>query len=112
MKTLTTEEIARACGGTTTSSVEVTSVVIDNREVTPGALFVAIRGERLDGHQFVNAAIAAGAAAVMVHEDGIVADVPVIKVEDTEKAPLTLARFYRESFDIPGNDLVRIKRKI
>ena len=101
MKTLTTEEIARACGGTTTSSVEVTSVVIDNREVTPGALFVAIRGERLDGHQFVNAAIAAGAAAVMVHEDGIVADVPVIKVEDTEKALLTLARFYRESFDIP-----------
>ena len=65
MKTLTTEEIARACGGTTTSSVEVTSVVIDNREVTPGALFVAICGERLDGHQFVQSAIAAGAAAVM-----------------------------------------------
>ena len=100
MKTLTTEEIARACGGTATSSVEVTSVVIDNREVTPGALFVAIRGERLDGHQFVNAAIAAGAAAVMVHED-VVADVPVIKVEDTEKALLTLARYYRETFDIP-----------
>ncbi|MCQ2488500.1 MAG: UDP-N-acetylmuramoyl-tripeptide--D-alanyl-D-alanine ligase [Clostridia bacterium] len=100
MKTLTTEEIAKYCGGTATGHAEITSVVIDNREVVEGSLFIAIKGERLDGHAFVEAAIKAGAAAVMVHED-IVASVPVIKVENTEKAFLDLARSYRETFDIP-----------
>lgn len=100
MKTLTTEKIAQYCGGTTTGHADITSVVIDNRQVTPGALFVAIRGERLDGHQFVQAAIDAGAAAVMVHQD-TEASVPVIRVEDTEKAFLDLARSYRQTFDIP-----------
>jgi UDP-N-acetylmuramoyl-tripeptide--D-alanyl-D-alanine ligase len=101
MKRLTTEEIARACGGTASGHADITSVVIDNREVTPGALFIAIKGERLDGHAFVDAAVSAGAAAVMVHNDGVNVSVPVIKVADTEKAFLDLARAYRESFDIP-----------
>ncbi|MBR5015955.1 MAG: UDP-N-acetylmuramoyl-tripeptide--D-alanyl-D-alanine ligase, partial [Clostridia bacterium] len=61
----------------------------------------AIKGERLDGHQFVDAAVEAGAAAVMVHNDGVKADVPVIRVRDTEQAFLDLARAYRRSFDIP-----------
>lgn len=44
------------------------SVSIDSREVEPGALFVAIKGERFDGHDFVSAALAAGAAAALVSE--------------------------------------------
>ncbi|MBR6512331.1 MAG: UDP-N-acetylmuramoyl-tripeptide--D-alanyl-D-alanine ligase [Clostridia bacterium] len=101
MKKVTTEEIARACGGLCTGHADITSVVIDNREVKPGSLFIAIKGERLDGHQFVEAAVEAGAAAVMVHNDGVKADVPVIRVRDTEQAFLDLARAYRRSFDIP-----------
>lgn len=101
MKKVTTEEISRACGAICTGHADITSVVIDNREVKPGSLFIAIKGERLDGHQFVDAAIEAGAAAVMVHNDGVKADVPVLRVRDTEQAFLDLARAYRRSFDIP-----------
>lgn len=97
MKMLTTEEIAQACGGAANGYAEITSVVIDNREVVPGCLFVAIKGERLDGHAFVQSAVEAGAAAVMVHED-IECDVPVIRVEDTHRALLSMAKYYRLTF--------------
>ena len=46
----------------------LSSVSIDSREIQPGALFVAIRGGTLDGHDFVAAALAAGAAAALVSE--------------------------------------------
>ncbi len=97
MKMLTTEEIAKAAGGTASGYAEITSVVIDNREVVPGCLFIAIRGERLDGHAFVQSAVEAGAAAVMAHED-ISCDVPVIRVDDTRKAFLDMARYYRLTY--------------
>lgn len=97
MKMLTTEEIAQACGGAVNGYAEITSIVIDNREVVPGCLFVAIKGERLDGHAFVQSAVDAGATAVMVHED-ISCDVPVIRVDDTHRALLSLAKYYRLTF--------------
>jgi len=100
MRTFTTEEIAKATGGTTTGHAEVTSVVIDNREVLPGSLFIAILGERLDGHQFIPAAIEAGASAVMAHKD-VECSVPVIRVADTTQGFLDLAGSYRNEFDIP-----------
>ncbi len=95
-----TEEIASACHGVASGSVEVDSVVIDNRDVKPGSLFVAIKGERLDGHEFVKAAEDAGAAAVLVSRD-VDCSIPVIKVQDTGKAFLDLANHYRKKFDIP-----------
>lgn len=97
MKMLTTEQIAQATGGVSDGYAEITSVVIDNREVVPGCLFVAIKGERLDGHTFINAAVDAGAVAVMSHED-ITCDVPVIRVDDTHRALLSLAKYYRLGF--------------
>ncbi len=97
MKMLTTEEIAKAVGGTANGYAEITSVVIDNREVVPGCLFIAIKGERLDGHVFIESAVKAGAAAVMAHED-ISCDVPVISVDDTRKAFLDMAGYYRLTF--------------
>ncbi len=45
------------------------AVSIDSREIAPEALFVAIRGDRLDGHDFVGAALAAGASAALVSEE-------------------------------------------
>lgn len=95
-----TEEIASACHGVTSGSAEVDSVVIDNREAKPGSLFVAIKGERLDGHEFVKAAEDAGAAAALVSRD-VDCNIPLIKVRDTGKAFLDLANHYRKKFDIP-----------
>lgn len=100
MKTLTTQQIAQACGGVCSGTAQISSVAIDNREVSSDSLFIAIKGDRLDGHQFAQDAAEAGAAAVMVHED-IDCGVPTIKVADTKKALLDLARYYRSTFDIP-----------
>ncbi len=76
---------------------EVTAVVQDSRKAGPGALFVAIRGFRTDGHRFLGQAAAAGSLAVVV-EAGVVADnpgAPAIVVPDTRKALAALAvKFY------------------
>ena len=48
------------------SAEPFTEIVIDSREVTPGALFVALPGEQADGHQYVDHALQQGAAAVLV----------------------------------------------
>lgn len=100
MRMFTTEEIAKATGGTASGHAEVTKVVIDNREVVPGSMFIAIKGERLDGHQFIPSAVEAGAVAVMCSKD-VECGVPTIKVKDTTQAFLDLARYYRKEFDIP-----------
>lgn len=57
-------------------------VLIDSRAVTPGSLFVAIAGERFDGHDYVAQAAAAGAGAVLVSRQ-LDVDVPQLVVEDT-----------------------------
>lgn len=46
--------------------IEITEVTIDTRKVTAGCLFVALKGERFDGHDFAEDAIAAGAGALLV----------------------------------------------
>jgi UDP-N-acetylmuramoyl-tripeptide--D-alanyl-D-alanine ligase len=61
----TAAEIAAATGGVASSDFAVTSVTFDSREVGPGALFIAMRGETTDGHRFINGALAAGAAGVI-----------------------------------------------
>ena len=100
MRTFTTEEIAAATGGVAGGHAEVTSVVIDNREARPGSLFIAIKGERLDGHTFIGPAVEAGATAVLCHKD-VECRVPTVRVADTTKAFLDLARSYRLEYDIP-----------
>lgn len=100
MRTFSTEEIAEATGGKASGHAEVTSAVIDNREATPGSLFIAIRGERLDGHQFIPKAVEAGASAVMCSRE-TECGVPTILVPDTTQAFLDLARYYRKEFHIP-----------
>ncbi|MEO6773196.1 MAG: UDP-N-acetylmuramoyl-L-alanyl-D-glutamate--2,6-diaminopimelate ligase [Kofleriaceae bacterium] len=64
--------LARDAGGTLAGDGNVTidRIVIDSRHVAPGALYVAIRGDKLDGHRFTPDAIKAGAAAVMVDHEG------------------------------------------
>jgi UDP-N-acetylmuramoyl-tripeptide--D-alanyl-D-alanine ligase len=82
-------EIAAAVHGTLRGPDEVANAVsTDSRSVLPGALFVAIAGERLDGHDFVADALARGAVAAMVHRPGVQG--PTIEVADTGRALLDL----------------------
>ena len=66
----------------------LTGVSTDSRTVAPGELFVAIEGERLDGHRFVGRALGAGAAAAVVRRWPleVATDRPVIVVDDTVAA--------------------------
>ncbi|MEI6205511.1 MAG: UDP-N-acetylmuramoyl-L-alanyl-D-glutamate--2,6-diaminopimelate ligase [Desulfuromonadales bacterium] len=65
------------------ASVCITSLTCDSRKVQPGSLFFALRGTSVDGHQFIEKAVMAGAAAVVI-EDAACApgEVPWIKVAD------------------------------
>jgi UDP-N-acetylmuramoyl-L-alanyl-D-glutamate--2,6-diaminopimelate ligase len=66
-------------------NVAVSDVHMDSRQVTGGSLYTAIRGERVDGHDFVDQAVAAGAVAVAVEEPPA-ADIPHLLLEDTRDA--------------------------
>ena len=74
--------------------VLIESVGIDSRTLKPGALFIAICGERYDGHDFVEAAAAAGAAAAMVSRP-METPLPQIRVDDTLKAMTRFAAKWR-----------------
>jgi UDP-N-acetylmuramoyl-tripeptide--D-alanyl-D-alanine ligase len=74
-------------------------VVIDSRQVAPGDLFVALRGENFDGHDFIDAVFAAGAAAVMVDKD-YAKPVTGLVVENTEKALGLLGEYWRNQQDV------------
>lgn len=73
----------------------VTRVSIDSRSVQPGDLFFCIVGRQLDGHEFAQQAIAAGACALVASRP-LDVGVPVLLVRDTTKALGRLARFWRE----------------
>ncbi|MBF1677423.1 MAG: UDP-N-acetylmuramoyl-tripeptide--D-alanyl-D-alanine ligase, partial [Scardovia wiggsiae] len=71
----------------------VSKVVMDSRKVRPGSLFIAIRGERSDGHDFVRQIGADGAVAAVVEHAVENADIPQIVVSNTVKALGSLARY-------------------
>ena len=73
----------------------------DTRTLGPGDVFVALEGERFDGHAFVPEALAAGCAAVVSHRDLHTAGVTVYRVPDTLTALGDLALHRREQADIP-----------
>ena len=110
---LTLSEVARVAGarlvlpGGTSASAAVVGVTIDSRRVGPGDLFVAIRGERLDGHDFLPGAFQAGAAAAMVSPSAGAftpaptggALGPLLEVEDPFVAIRRLAAWIRDAVD-------------
>ena len=92
-------EVARAVEGSLEGDdVEVRSVSTDSREVTEGSLFIALAGDRTDGHRFVDEAYAGGAAGAIVGEavDGAVPG-PVVRVHSTSEALMRLAADERRS---------------
>lgn len=68
--------------------VHVAALTDDSRQIKPGTLFVAVKGERVDGHSYVRQAIAAGATALIVQDASIVQDqtVPIVGVRDSRRA--------------------------
>ncbi|RXR27805.1 UDP-N-acetylmuramoyl-tripeptide--D-alanyl-D-alanine ligase [Oerskovia turbata] len=89
---LTAAEVAAATGGRLAADPDVRvtgSVVVDSRLVRKGALFVALGGEHVDGHDFVPVAVDQGAALVLAARD---VDAPAVVVEDVQAALGALAR--------------------
>ena len=85
--------IAEAVGGTASHDFQVAGVEMDSRDVRGGDLFVALKGEAMDGHRFLDAAFANGAAAALVDR---AVDYPHVRVEDTTVALEALARAARD----------------
>ncbi|WP_126172035.1 UDP-N-acetylmuramoyl-tripeptide--D-alanyl-D-alanine ligase [Altericroceibacterium xinjiangense] len=87
------EAIAAATGGTASCDFEVSGVEIDSRDVRFGELFFALKGEKSDGHAYLDKAFAKGAAAAVVDRP---IDRPHILVEDTTQALERLAQAARD----------------
>ncbi|MBN1482058.1 UDP-N-acetylmuramoyl-tripeptide--D-alanyl-D-alanine ligase [candidate division KSB1 bacterium] len=81
------------------STGELTGVSTDSRSVKAGELFVALRGENFDGHDFVRQALSDGAVAALVDHNypdvDVSAEKCVLHVPDTLKSYQDIARFYR-----------------
>ena len=94
---------ARAVGGSVVgAAVHFSRVTTDTRALAPGDLFVALKGERFDGHDFVPRALANGAAAALVAESRAASlDGNLIAVADPLRSLGALAAFWRSRFDIP-----------
>jgi UDP-N-acetylmuramoyl-tripeptide--D-alanyl-D-alanine ligase len=99
MRSRSLGEVAAAVGGSVThgADVDVDAVATDSRDVRSGTLFVALRGERLDGHDFVVDAFERGAAAALVRR-GFGVDAPSVQVANTAEALLALASAERTGF--------------
>src|ERR1051326_1331623 len=76
---------------------EVAGIAYDSRRITPGMVFFAIQGQRLDGHQFINTAIERGASAVICERNGIASTrATKIQVSDVREAlARTAVAFYQ-----------------
>ena len=107
---MTISEVLRATGGTLIrgeSEKTFQGVSTDSRQLQEGNLFLCLRGENFDGHRFLAAAAAAGAAGFVIQKDageelyGAQEKRPVILVEDTLKALGAIARFWRRKLDVP-----------
>lgn len=81
-------------------SAEITAITTDSRNITPGCLFAAIPGARVDGHDFIAAAREGGASCVLCNRP-VDVDIPQIIVPDTQEALRSIAAYYRSTFDIP-----------
>ncbi len=98
------DDLLAATGGHLLAPTTVTSfstAAVDSRHVVPGCLFVALRGERTDGHAFVAAAVRAGASALLLErplELPPERDVAAVRVADSLTALQEVAAWWRSRF--------------
>jgi UDP-N-acetylmuramoyl-tripeptide--D-alanyl-D-alanine ligase len=107
MEPRTIEFIAGACGGEmvfTPGDVFITRVCTDSRQIQSGDLFIALKGDKFDGHDFLADVVAKGARGLVVEKSRVpqgAKDCAVIAVADTRKALGHLATRYRADFSLP-----------
>ncbi len=98
----TADELCEATGGRLHGDMQpLQRVIIDGRKAAPGDLYVAIRGDTLDGHEFTEQAIERGASGVVV-SDGKPRAVATLMVEDTRLALGRIARAHRRKWGKRG----------
>jgi len=94
-------DIARVVRGVHSGAdAVIDQVSTDTRALRPGDLFIAIKGEHFDGHDYIDAARDSGAAAAMVSR-AVDAALPVVQVDDTRHGLARLAGDWRGRFSIP-----------
>lgn len=93
-------EFAVAVKGKINKEGTFSSISTDTRTLSKDALFVALKGERVDGHNFITQAVAKGASCLLVNKL-IAIDIPQLIVEDTQLALGDMARFWRQQFSLP-----------
>ena len=106
MLTMTPKKIAEICGGTyygdrDLATKEITGVVTDNRQVTEGGMFVAIKGAKVDGNRFVPAAYESGALCCMSEDKPGEQKKAYIQVKDCLRAIKDMAAYYRTICTLP-----------
>ena len=82
----------------------IPKVVTDNRDLRAGEVFLALRGDRFDGHAFVESAIQQGAIAAIVeaaYVEAASSSAPLLLVQDTLQAYQAIGRWWRDRFEIP-----------
>jgi UDP-N-acetylmuramoyl-tripeptide--D-alanyl-D-alanine ligase len=80
----------------------IKDITTDSRKVKPGSLFVAVKGDLHDGHDYIDSAIQSGATAILTERDvSNSKNTTIFKVGSTMKAFRQLAHAYRKSFSIP-----------
>jgi len=100
---MTVSELARTVAALSVAGdgrIGFSSVSTDTRTLNPGALFVALRGERFDGHEYVAAARERGAAAALVERHSDV-EMPQVVVADSKRALGVAAAQWRARFTLP-----------
>ena len=101
MEKLNLSEIIGACHGSFgyPADIEISGISTDTRTIEKNSLFIALKGERFDGHDFAAKAMEMGAAAVVTER--AVEGARCVIVDSTAQALLDIAGYYRSRFDIP-----------
>lgn len=105
MKGMTPRKLAEVCGGNYTGpedlgTQELTCLVTDNRQVQSGGMFVAIRGERVDGNRFIPSAYEAGALCCLSENPPEDETKPYIQVSSCLQALKDMAAYYRMQYPV------------
>ncbi len=108
MEEITLKQLLDAVGGTLLGEYNnpdavITAVDTDSRAIRPGSLFIPLKGERFDGHSFINSALSSGSVGCLTESvrDSYVSGKFYIRVRSTQRALRDLASWYRKQFDIP-----------
>lgn len=105
MKNFTIANAAKACGaqihGSYSADTVLGEIIIDSRLVKPGDVFVAYKGEKLDGHDYIGTAFEKGAACCLAQRVPEGVDGCILIVDEVQNALEKIAAAYREFIDIP-----------